>query len=162
MFIFIFPYNHLEWQEEVSDNWHYFQLCNATFWNGTAITVASRPMDCRYLENIQSWSGFEWNIVPLVWVVRYWRGYLSWARCKWFATPSSLALLKSRMVLPFWCWLTQVVLVKRLLKRCSVVVWYYSELQSCCSLNCTPKSKNSGWGQLPLSLKSKIIDQTWV
>ena len=40
------------------------------------------------------------------WVVSYWRGYLSGARCKWFAycpadataTPSSLAPVKSRMV----------------------------------------------------------------
>jgi len=40
------------------------------------------------------------------WVMRYWRGYLSAARCKWFAyspadataTPSSLASLKSRPV----------------------------------------------------------------
>jgi len=43
------------------------------------------------------------------------------AKCKRFAygpadasvTPSDLASLKSRMVLPFWCWLTQVVLEKR-------------------------------------------------
>jgi len=40
------------------------------------------------------------------WVMRYWCGYLSGARCKWFvyvsswctATPSSLAAVKSRMV----------------------------------------------------------------
>jgi len=40
------------------------------------------------------------------WVVRYWRGYLSEARCKWFAygpadataNPSSLVPVKSRMV----------------------------------------------------------------
>ena len=38
------------------------------------------------------------------WVVRYWRGYLSGARCKWFAygpadaTLSSVAPVKSRMV----------------------------------------------------------------
>jgi len=40
------------------------------------------------------------------WVVRYWRSYLSGARCKWFAygpadataTPSSLAPVKSSMV----------------------------------------------------------------
>jgi len=40
------------------------------------------------------------------WVVRYWHGYLSGARCKWFAygpadataAPSSLAPVKSRMV----------------------------------------------------------------
>jgi len=31
------------------------------------------------------------------------------------ATPSFLASLKSRMVLPFSCWLTQDVLAKRLL-----------------------------------------------
>ena len=54
------------------------------------------------------------------WVVRYWLGYLSGARCKWFAygpadataTPSSLASVKSRMVLPLWCWRIQVVVEK--------------------------------------------------
>jgi len=53
-------------------------------------------------------------------VVRYWHGHLSGERCKWFAcgpadataTPSSLALLKSRIVFPFWCLLTQVFLEK--------------------------------------------------
>ena len=34
-------------------------------------------------------------------------------------TPSSLASFKSRLVLPFWYRLTQVVLAKRLLNRCS-------------------------------------------
>jgi len=34
-------------------------------------------------------------------------------------TPSSLALFKYRLVLPFWYRLTQVVLEKRLLNRCS-------------------------------------------
>jgi len=33
-------------------------------------------------------------------------------------TPKSLALLKSRLVLPFWYWLTQVVLKKRPLNGC--------------------------------------------
>jgi len=32
--------------------------------------------------------------------------------------PSSLASLKSRMVLPFWCWLMHNVLEKRPLNRC--------------------------------------------
>jgi len=36
--------------------------------------------------------------------------------------PSSLASSKSRLVLPFWYWLTQVVPEKRLLNGCSVVV----------------------------------------
>jgi len=51
------------------------------------------------------------------WVMRCWSGYLSGARCKWFryvpadaTATSSLASLKSRMVLPFWCRITQVVL----------------------------------------------------
>ena len=34
-------------------------------------------------------------------------------------TPSSLAPFKSRLVLPFWCRFTQVVLEKRPLNRCS-------------------------------------------
>ena len=34
-------------------------------------------------------------------------------------TPSSLASFKSILVLPFWYWLTQVVLEKRPLNRCS-------------------------------------------
>ena len=56
-------------------------------------------------------------------VVGYWHGYLSGARCIW---PSwchcylpSLAPVKSRLVLPFWYRLTQVVLEKRPLNGCS-------------------------------------------
>jgi len=60
------------------------------------------------------------------WVMRCWRGYLSGTRCKWFvcgptdatATRSSLAALKSRLVQPSWCRLTQVVLDMRPLNRC--------------------------------------------
>jgi len=54
------------------------------------------------------------------WMVRYWHGYLSGARCKWSAygpadataTPSSLTPVKIQNGLPFWCRLTQVVLEK--------------------------------------------------
>jgi len=35
-------------------------------------------------------------------------------------TPSSLASFKSRLVLPFWYWLTQVVLEKRPFNGCSI------------------------------------------
>jgi len=68
------------------------------------------------------WLGVRKSIQAVKnWVMRCWHGYLSLARCKWFAygpayataTPLSLASLKSRMVWPFWCWLTQVVLEKR-------------------------------------------------
>jgi len=53
------------------------------------------------------WLGSRKSIQPVkTWVVRYWHGYLTRERCKWFAygsadaiaTPSSLASLKSRMV----------------------------------------------------------------
>jgi len=66
------------------------------------------------------------------WVMRCWCGCLSGMRCKWFAygpadattSLSSLALLKSRMVLPFWCWLTQVVLEKSPLNGCLFLYQY--------------------------------------
>ena len=53
---------------------------------------------------------------------------LSALRCKWFAygpadataTPSSLASLKTRMLIPFWCQLTQVVVEKRPLNGCLI------------------------------------------
>ena len=62
------------------------------------------------------------------WVLRCWCGYLSgvrcWIVCIWSSwchchsiALSSLASFKSRLVLPFWYWLTQVVLEKRLLKN---------------------------------------------
>jgi len=61
------------------------------------------------------------------WVMRCWCGFLSGVQCKWFAygqadamaNPSSLASLKSRMVLPSWYLLIQVVLENRPLNGCS-------------------------------------------
>ena len=58
--------------------------------------------------------------------MRCWHGYQSGARCKSSAhgpadataMPSSLASLKSRLVCPCWCRLTEVVLEKRSLIRC--------------------------------------------
>jgi len=76
--------------------------------------------------NTVGWASERASGLQKNWVMRCWRGYLSEARCKWSAygpadataTPSSLASLKSRMVLPFWCQLTQVVLKMRLLNGC--------------------------------------------
>jgi len=46
-------------------------------------------------------------------VVGFWRGYLSRARCRLAYGPNdataTLASVKSRLVLPFWYWLTRVV-----------------------------------------------------
>ena len=67
------------------------------------------------------WLRIRKSIQPVKnWVTRCWHGYLSEARCKWSvygpadatATSSSLASLKSRIVVPFWCQLTQDVLEK--------------------------------------------------
>jgi len=68
------------------------------------------------------------------WVMRCQHGHLSGARCKWFAhsppdataTLSSLASLKSRLVSPFWCRLTQVVLEERPLHGCLSVCLVHS------------------------------------
>jgi len=52
------------------------------------------------------------------WLVRYWHLYLSGARCKWFVSswrhghPIISCSSKIQNGLPFWCWLTQVVLEK--------------------------------------------------
>ena len=67
--------------------------------------------------------------------MKCWCGYLSETRCRLFAygplhpkTPPSVASLKSRLVLPLWYQLTQVVMEKRRLNWCrsSVVIprWY--------------------------------------
>jgi len=64
------------------------------------------------------------------WLVRYWHGYLSGPRCKWFtfgpadatATPIISCSSKIQNGLPFWCRLTQVVWEQRPLNGCVVVV----------------------------------------
>ena len=62
----------------------------------------------------------------------------SWCHCH----SLSLAPVKSRLVLPLWYWLTQVVLEKRLLNGCSVVVvvidseWQWHQLGHMQVLTC--------------------------
>ena len=51
-------------------------------------------------------------------------------------TPSPLASFKSRLVLPSWYWLTPVVLEKRLLNGCSVVVVDEKEQNENKNANC--------------------------
>ena len=88
------------------------------------------------------WLGIRKSIWPLrSWVVRCWHGYLSGARCKWFAygpadataAPSSLAPVKSRMVVSFWCQLTQVVLEKRQLTGRTICVCMSGRMCVCMS-----------------------------
>ena len=69
----------------------------------------------------------EWHPACKNWVVRNWHGYLSGARCKWFAygsadattTPSSLAPVKSRMVYLSGAGLPSLPWKKRSLNGCS-------------------------------------------
>ena len=63
------------------------------------------------------------------WVVRYWCGYLSGARCKWFAYGPADATATRHLLLQsnpecftFLVPVSQVVLEKRLLRECSRVV----------------------------------------
>ena len=76
----------------------------------------------------------EEHLACKYWVMRCWHGYLSGARCKWFAcdpanataTPSSLA--SSRLVWHLWCQLTEVVAEKRPLNGCLILVTGVGEL----------------------------------
>ena len=77
------------------------------------------------------WLGIRKCIQPVkIWVMRCWCGFPVWSEvqivCIWSSwchcrpkTPSSLASFKSRLVLPFWYRLTEVVLEKRPLNGCS-------------------------------------------
>jgi len=77
------------------------------------------------------WFGGRKGIQPVKhWVVGCWHGYLSGVRCRFAygptdATATHYLLFQwiqigfTRMVLHFWCRLTQVVLEKRPLNKCS-------------------------------------------
>ena len=72
-----------------------------------------------------SWLGVSYSIWSVKnWVMRCCLGYLSEARFIAYspadatATSLSLASLKSRLILPFWYWLTQVFLARRPLNGC--------------------------------------------
>jgi len=71
------------------------------------------------------WLGGRKGIWPVKnWVVRCWHGCLSGVRCRLAYVPADatathcLASVKSRLVLPSWCWLTGVVPDKWPLNGC--------------------------------------------
>ena len=116
------------------------------------------------------WLGGRKGIRPVkTWVVRYWHGYLSGARCRWFAWLSSwcqwhliiCGTSKIQNGLPFWCQLTHVVLVlKRPLNGCSS-----SRGLSCCRADSVEALKESKhWyqvGHLPLNLILSWSADSW-
>ena len=76
---------------------------------------------------LQCFDTVGWAPACKNWVMRCKCGYLSGTRCRVFAYGSadanaipkpSLASFKSRLVLPFWYWVTQAVLEKWLLNGC--------------------------------------------
>ena len=87
----------------------FVQLTQQMFvWNVSLLGIATVAF-VQVIPSVFSrcWLGGRKSIWPVKnWVVRYWRGYLSGARCKWFAygpadataTAWSLAPVKSRMV----------------------------------------------------------------
>ena len=56
--------------------------------------------------------------------------------------PSSLASFKSRVVLPFWYWLTQINLEKRPLNGCSKCLISHSCYLYYLTMSCFPAQKN--------------------
>jgi len=106
------------------------------------------------------------------WVMSCWHGYLSGVRYRWFAygpadgttTPSSLVSWKSRLVWPFWCRLTQVVLEKRPLNGCLSVcdtdthARIYIYTQSCMGITAICET-NHDW-PVPLLLVHPGTQQT--
>jgi len=80
----------------------YFDLCTLCMW--LMLTLAAALDSFSALTLLVVWQ--EGHPICKNWAVRYWRGYLSGARCKWYAcgptdataTPSSVARVKSRMI----------------------------------------------------------------
>jgi len=80
----------------------------------------------------QCWLGVRKSIRPvkklsdevLMWLSLWSKAQIVCIWSSWFhchpQTPSSFASFKSRLVLPFWYWLTQVVREKRPLNGCSI------------------------------------------
>jgi len=74
------------------------------FWRFINLLLTSLYTAFSALMLLAGWQ--EGHLACKNWVLRHWYGYLSGARCKWFAyvpadataTPSSLAPVKSRMV----------------------------------------------------------------
>jgi len=113
-------------------------------------TFLSQKIGCLFCWNLyglqcfDTWLGGRKGIRPVKnRVVGYWRGYLSGARCRLAFWPSwchchslSLAAVKSRLVLPFWYRLTQVVLEKRPLNGCSSYTVYFTHTHYCLKALC--------------------------
>ena len=103
----------------------------ASLWlsaNNNIIVIVLMPCSVTFMTGLRCFDTVDWASGRVSarrnWVMRCWCGYISVARCRLFVfmvqlthchpkIPSSLALFKHRLVLPFWYRPTQVVLEKR-------------------------------------------------
>ena len=113
------------------------------------------------------------RLAKLEWWVLVWLSVWSEVQivCIWFSwchchpkTSSSLAPLKSRLVLPFWYWLTQAVLEKKPLNRCSssVVCEYYCHTDPVKS--CADMQWRVMWSSLRIdicSIEQQVLQLLW-
>ena len=105
------------------------QVCSYTSSGSDCLMHYSTFLDKMYMPSVlwRCWLGIRKGTQPVKnWVVRYWHGYVwsnvqmiciwpSWCHCHPIISCSS----KIQNGLPFWYWLTQVFLEKRLLNGCS-------------------------------------------
>jgi len=104
------------------------------------------------------WLGGRKGIWPVKnWAVGCWCDYLSGARCRRICPSSchchslSLASVKSRLISPFWYWLTRVVPEKGSLKGCvCVLVW------SACLLVTISCAKTSESIEMPFRIWTRV------
>ena len=100
----------MTWVIKTRDELSLFRHVILVFFAGFVIIVRCSMilrLQCLCLQcfDTDGWAQ-EGHLACKNWVVRYWRGYMSRARCKWFAygpadataTPSSLAPVKSILV----------------------------------------------------------------
>jgi len=122
-------------QENHWDKWHvpYLSVTQPTMskhrWNVIVthvIIMCGKPTSIYLPSELWCcWLGIRKVIRPVKnWVVGCWHGYLSGASCRLAYGPADAAAtqclvsVKSRLVLPFWYWLTQVVPEKGPLNEC--------------------------------------------
>ena len=138
-FRFIHPVEALRLKKNLSSNYHEVpKMCqvNSACWAGDVVIDGFAyilKINCLIFTRQHTVGGLPYS--PLLLAI-FSCGYLSAARCSLFAygpadataiPAPSLASFKSRLVFPFWYRLNQVVLEKRPLTGCSIVVlvvWY--------------------------------------
>ena len=104
-----------------------------TFWLTSSVYDLPKIINIhRFMPSVlcHCWLGSRKGIQPVKnWVIGCWRGCLSGASCRriwpsWCHCSLSLASVKSRLVLPFWYRLIQVVPDKGPLNGCVCVIYY--------------------------------------